>query len=144
MSDEELYSISEVSRCFDLSAPALRYYEEQGLIEPTRRIGRVRYYDREQLVHLAYVLMWHREAGMTIEETRRIVDTLVTQERHGLIDSHIARITDQITRLMDARATLEHLLVCPADDPQNCPRTGAELQRRVADALDPVVQRAHS
>lgn len=142
MSESELYSIADVSRCFDLSVPALRYYEEQRLIEPTCRVGRVRHYDRDQLVRLAYTLMWHRDAGMTIEETRNIVGTRASHERHELIGGHIERISAQIDDLIAARDTLEHLLTCPSDDPRGCPRTGAELQQRVAAALEPLAPRA--
>lgn len=135
MSDEELYSISEVAQCFGLSVPTLRYYEEEGLLEPSRRISRVRHYDHGQLIRLAYVLMWHRDAGMTIDETRTIVETRVSHERHQLIAGHICAISEQIDRLVEARATLDHLLGCPADEPESCPDTGAKLQRRVAEAL---------
>lgn len=135
MGSEPQYSISQVAKSFGLTVPTVRYYEEEGLIDATSRRARVRYYNRAQLVRLAYALMWHRDAGMTIEETRAIMRTARTVERRELIRDHAAAINDRVAQLEGARAVLEHLLACPADDPTTCPHTGATLNLTVDAAL---------
>jgi MerR family redox-sensitive transcriptional activator SoxR len=132
---EQQYSISQVAKSFNVTVPTLRYYEDEGLIEATSRRARVRFYDHAQLLRLAYALMWHRDAGMTIYETREIMRTTRTVDRHRLIHEQIAAVDDRISQLEEARTVLTHLLVCPADDPTNCPHTGMALNRKVDSAL---------
>ncbi|WP_297004591.1 MerR family transcriptional regulator [uncultured Corynebacterium sp.] len=133
--DRTLYSISDVARGFGVSVPTLRYYEEQGLIEPTARRGRVRHYDFDELCSLAYALLWHRDADMTIESTREIMNAPASVERHRIISEHLDDIDARIHRLDEARRTLVHLLSCSSDDPRTCSRTGAALTRTVRESM---------
>lgn len=120
-----------MARGFGLTVATLRYYEEQGLVAPVARIGRVRYYDRAALHVLAYALLWHRDATLSLSDTREIMHTHASGERHERITQQICTLDKKIRGLQDARAALEHLLDCPADNPMTCPYTGEQLRRTV-------------
>ena len=67
----KLYSITEMTREFDISTRTLRFYEDEGLIHPERR-GRTRLYrlaDR----HLIAQILRGRRIGFTIAEIREII-----------------------------------------------------------------------
>jgi DNA-binding transcriptional MerR regulator len=130
-----LYSISEFARCFDLSISTLRYYEEQGLVAPATRIGRVRYYDHAALCSLAYALLWHRDASLSLSDTRELMQPRPSAERNQLITRQIDDIAERIRLLEGAQSTLKHLLDCPSDDPATCPHTGKQLRDNVNAAL---------
>ncbi|GAA2277432.1 helix-turn-helix domain-containing protein [Kitasatospora cystarginea] len=128
---ERLYSISEVSRAFEVSIPTLRYYEECGLIEPTARRGRVRQYDRAALARLAYARLWHHDGMLTLADPAAVMTSEHAQDRHALIGAQHAAVQERIHRLTSAAAVLRHMLDCPADDPLSCPVTGAYIHARV-------------
>jgi DNA-binding transcriptional MerR regulator len=65
------YSITELTREFDISTRTLRFYEDEGLIHPERR-GRTRLY-RQADRHLIAQILRGRRIGFTIAEIREIV-----------------------------------------------------------------------
>ena len=68
----KLYSITEMTREFDISTRTLRFYEDEGLIHPERR-GRTRLY-RTADRHLLAQILRGRRIGFTIAEIREIID----------------------------------------------------------------------
>lgn len=67
----KLYSITEMTREFDISTRTLRFYEDEGLIHPERR-GRTRLY-RTADRHLIAQILRGRRIGFTIAEIREII-----------------------------------------------------------------------
>jgi len=67
----KLYSITEMTREFDISTRTLRFYEDEGLIHPERR-GRTRLY-RTADRHLLAQILRGRRIGFTIAEIREII-----------------------------------------------------------------------
>ena len=65
------YSITELTREFDISTRTLRFYEDEGLIHPERR-GRTRLY-RPADRHLIAQILRGRRIGFTIAEIREII-----------------------------------------------------------------------
>ncbi|QHC23217.1 MerR family transcriptional regulator [Streptomyces sp. GS7] len=130
-----LFSISEVAKAFDLSVPALRYYEERGLIRPVARRGRVRYYDRTGLEQLAYAQLWHNDGMMPLADTAAVMESKHVEDRRALIAEQREAMLARIRKLTRAAAVLEHLLECPNDRPVDCPVTGAYIRARVDAAL---------
>ncbi|MDO6965852.1 MerR family transcriptional regulator [Rhizobium alvei] len=65
------YSITELTREFDISTRTLRFYEDEGLIHPERR-GRTRLY-RVADRHLIQQILRGRRIGFTIAEIREII-----------------------------------------------------------------------
>ena len=70
MSDQT-YSISDLSRELDITTRAIRFYEEQGLLSPTRR-GQERIYSPHDKVTLKLILRGKR-IGFSIAECRELI-----------------------------------------------------------------------
>ncbi|MFT5722453.1 MAG: DNA-binding transcriptional MerR regulator [Motiliproteus sp.] len=69
---DQTFSISELSREFDITTRSIRFYEDQGLIEPTRR-GQTRIYSKRDHVRLKLIMRGKR-LGFSLAEIRDIID----------------------------------------------------------------------
>ncbi|VEB42075.1 Zn(II)-responsive regulator of zntA [Chromobacterium violaceum] len=72
MSQAELFTISDLAREFDVTLRTIRFYEEQGLIEP-QRDGRQRLFTRRDRGRLKLILRGKR-IGLSLAEIREIID----------------------------------------------------------------------
>ncbi|MEG3086103.1 MerR family transcriptional regulator [Sphingomonas sp. PB4P5] len=70
--DREQFSISDLSAEFDVTARALRFYEDEGLIAPERR-GTTRVYSHRDRARLAWILRGKR-VGFSLTEIREMID----------------------------------------------------------------------
>lgn len=70
--NREHYSISDLSSEFDVTARALRFYEDQGLIAPDRN-GLSRVYSKRDRARLAWILRAKR-VGFSLAEIREMID----------------------------------------------------------------------
>ena len=67
----EYYSITELTREFEISTRTLRFYEDEGLIQPVRR-GRTRLF-RPSDRHLIRQILRGKRLGFAISEIREII-----------------------------------------------------------------------
>lgn len=76
MSDKQItqttYSISDLSKEFDITTRSIRFYEDQGLLKPKRR-GQTRIYNLKDRVRLKLILRGKR-LGFSLAETRRLFE----------------------------------------------------------------------
>lgn len=70
--DRDAYSISDLSAEFGVTARALRFYEDEGLIAPERR-GTQRIYSHRDRSRLAWILRGKR-VGFSLGEIREMID----------------------------------------------------------------------
>ncbi len=70
--DRHQYSISDLSEEFAVTARALRFYEDEGLITPLRR-GLTRIYTKRDRARLAWILRAKR-VGFSLTEIRELID----------------------------------------------------------------------
>ncbi|AXJ96425.1 MULTISPECIES: MerR family DNA-binding transcriptional regulator [unclassified Sphingomonas] len=70
--DRESYTISDLSDEFGVTARALRFYEDEGLIAPERR-GTQRIYSHRDRARLAWILRGKR-VGFSLGEIREMID----------------------------------------------------------------------
>src|SRR5690242_7783668 len=70
--DRDHFSISDLSSEFDVTARALRFYEDEGLISPERR-GTQRIYSHRDRARLAWILRGKR-VGFSLAEIREMID----------------------------------------------------------------------
>ena len=70
--DRERFTISDLSAEFDVTARALRFYEDEGLIAPERR-GTARIYSGRDRARLAWILRGKR-VGFSLGEIREMID----------------------------------------------------------------------
>lgn len=68
----DFFTISDLSNEFDVTARALRFYEDQGLIAPQRQ-GLSRIYSRRDRARLAWILRAKR-VGFSLAEIREMID----------------------------------------------------------------------
>ena len=66
------FTISDLSTEFDVTARALRFYEDEGLITPERR-GTQRVYSHRDRARLAWILRGKR-VGFSLGEIREMID----------------------------------------------------------------------
>ena len=105
--DRENFSISDLSSEFDVTARALRFYEDEGLIAPERR-GTQRIYSHRDRARLAWILRGKR-VGFSLGEIREMIDLYDVgdgrrTQRQAAIDHSRARIAllDRQKRDIDA------------------------------------------
>ena len=71
------YTISELAREFDITPRAIRFYEDSGLLEPTRA-GRNRIYSQRDRTRLKLTLRGKR-LGLSLQEIRGLVTMYDTE-----------------------------------------------------------------
>lgn len=69
---DQAYSIQQLSREFEVTPRALRFYEDKGLLTPARR-GTTRLYSDRDRIRLRLALRGKR-LGFSLEECREIID----------------------------------------------------------------------
>jgi DNA-binding transcriptional MerR regulator len=70
--NREVFTIADLSSEFDVTARALRFYEDQGLISPVRQ-GLSRIYSKRDRARLAWILRAKR-VGFSLSEIRDMID----------------------------------------------------------------------
>ena len=70
------YSISELSKEFDVTTRTIRFYEEKGVLSP-KRVGTRRIFSVADRLRLALILKGRR-LGFSIEEARRTIHHIPT------------------------------------------------------------------
>lgn len=70
--DREQFSISDLTSEFGCTARALRFYEDEGLIAPTR-VGLTRIYSKRDRARLAWI-MRAKNVGFSLIEIREMID----------------------------------------------------------------------
>ena len=66
------FSISELAAEFDVTTRSIRFYEDQGLLHPSRR-GQTRIYSSKDRVRLKLILRGKR-LGFSLAETKELFD----------------------------------------------------------------------
>lgn len=118
----DLTPIEDVARQLDMRSSAIRYYEERGLVTPSSRHAGRRWYGQAEIRRLAIVRFWQRNGLMSLDEIKEIIDGPDAGTWPDLLQRRIADIGDQIARLQEARAFLEHIGMHHADEaPDGCP-----------------------
>jgi len=96
--DREAFSISDLSSEFGVTARALRFYEDEGLISPERR-GTTRIYSHRDRARLAWILRGKR-VGFSLGEIRELLDLYdIGDGRRSQRSATIARCRDRIALL---------------------------------------------
>lgn len=71
MSKKQTYSIGELAREFDVTTRTIRFYEDQGLVAPSRR-GQTRVYSPADRVTLKLILRGKR-LGFSLAESKELI-----------------------------------------------------------------------
>lgn len=129
------FTITELAMAFNVTPRAIRFYEDQGLLNPERR-GQNRIYHRRDFVRLAWILRGKR-VGFSLAEISEMLDLYdvddgrarqrqVTLEkcraRISALHEQRADIDTMIEELQQFCATLEALVIPEAGDTHGQPK----------------------
>lgn len=121
MVNAQILDIAEVIEQSGLSASALRYYEEKGLIESVARKGLRRQFNASVLQRLALISLG-RSADFSLDE----IATMFTSpgpniDKQKLLDK-AEQLDKKINQLSAMREGLRHAADCPAPSHLECPK----------------------
>ena len=87
--EPELFFISMAAEMLGLHPQTLRKYERLGLIQPSRTIGSMRLYSREELERLRLIKHLVDELGINLAGVRRLLAVAEAMQRiRPLMDEH--------------------------------------------------------
>jgi DNA-binding transcriptional MerR regulator len=131
------YTIAELAREFDITARAIRFYEDQGLLSPSREGvgGRSRVYTPRDRTRLKLTLRGKR-LGLTLSEIKSIVDMYESpKDTTAQIDRFLGVLAHQRETLEQQRADIEMALEEISAHEEECRRLLAE-SATPGDAID--------
>lgn len=106
------FSIGDLSKEFDITTRSIRFYEDQGLLSPTRK-GQTRIYNQRDRVRLKLILRGKR-LGFSLAETGRLfelydADKSSATQLSTIMDLIAAKKSDLKQQLEDINAVLIEL-----------------------------------
>lgn len=119
-------NVGQAARASGLPAKTIRYYDEIGLIRPTRAANGYRDYAGDDIHRLAF-LRRARGLGFSVEECRQLLALYEDKSRasadvKGIAEAKLSEIDRKIRELTELRHTLEHLVhACHGNDRPDCP-----------------------
>lgn len=128
--------ISEVAKRTGVTASALRYYEQKGLITSVREPGTRRRYSPEVLDQLALIALG-QAAGLSLDEIHSMLSPngAPNIDRH-LLEAKADEIDAQVKRLRAMSKGLRHAAICPAPSHVECPSFQKLLKAAASGALE--------
>lgn len=131
MSTPTTYSIGELAREFDITTRSIRFYEDQGLLTPSRQ-GQTRLYTNKDRVRLKLILRGKR-LGFSLAETKNLFD-LYDMENSSVRQLHtvLELIDDKKLSLRQQLEDIKVLLVELGNLEERCRDELAELQHTPA------------
>ncbi len=105
-----MYTVKQLSELAGISARTLHYYDEIGLLKPSR-VGEngYRYYGQEALLRLQQIL-FYRELDMPLDDIRKILRRRDFDVMNAL-ESHKAELRKRMARLERLMATVDDTLL---------------------------------
>jgi MerR family transcriptional regulator, heat shock protein HspR len=103
--EHDLYFISMAARMLDMHPQTLRKYERLGLVRPTRTVGSMRVYSREELQRLRLIKHLVDEAGVNLAGVQRLlriaeaVERIRPLVRKGPGRADVRRLAQEIERI---------------------------------------------
>jgi DNA-binding transcriptional MerR regulator len=114
-----LVPIGDFSRMTHLSVKALRFYHDQGLLEPARidPSSGYRFYDTGQ-VPVAQVIRRFRDLDMPLDQVRAVLTAPDVETRTKEIIAHLNAMESKLAELQMSVSSLRALLETPAVRPE--------------------------
>lgn len=126
-------TIGELAKSTGVSASALRYWEEFGLMPaPVRVSGQRRY--PESAIELVGLILLLRDVGFSLRESKEFLASRAhcVDGWRRLAQRKLADLDEQITKAHTARRAITHALACPHDDIATCPNFASVTAARLA------------
>ncbi|MCH2057383.1 MAG: MerR family DNA-binding transcriptional regulator [Thalassotalea sp.] len=123
------YAIGELAKEFDITTRSIRFYEDQGLITPTRR-GQTRIYSHRDRVRLKLILRGKR-LGFSLAETGRLFelyDADKTSEKQ--LDTILELIADKKSDLQQQLEDINIVLIELSNLEESCLNTLNKIKQQ--------------
>lgn len=116
------YSISDLSKEFDITTRSIRFYEDQGLLAPTRK-GQTRIYSQRDKVRLKLILRGKR-LGFSLGETGRLFE-LYDADKTSVkqLTTMMELVSEKKSDLKQKLDDINSLLIELNDLENNCKKT---------------------
>jgi DNA-binding transcriptional MerR regulator len=100
------YTITQLAQEFDVTTRTIRFYEDQGLLNPTRN-GQMRVYSPRDRVRLKLVLRGKR-LGFSLSEIREMLDMYDAEPgESGQLELFLAKIDERRVLLQQQQHDIE-------------------------------------
>jgi MerR family transcriptional regulator/heat shock protein HspR len=97
--DQDLIFISVAARMLGMHPQTLRKYERLGLVQPTRTIGSMRLYSREELERIKLIKRLVEDAGINLAGVQRLLSVAdIAQRLRPLVRER--RATQELDELL--------------------------------------------
>src|SRR3981189_3092838 len=104
--EQDLYLISMAARMLGMHPQTLRKYERLGLVQPTRTIGSMRVYSRDELERLKVIKRLVEDGGINLAGVQRLLSIAEVVQRirplargDALTRGEARRLTAEVNRL---------------------------------------------
>ncbi|SET89658.1 MerR family transcriptional regulator [Thalassotalea agarivorans] len=125
---QQSYSISELAKEFDVTTRSIRFYEDQGLLSPTRK-GQTRIYSQGDRVRLKLILRGKR-LGFSLAETGRLFALYDSDKTSAMqLESILSLIADKKADLQQKLADINESLEDLSNFEQSCKETLSNIQQ---------------
>ncbi len=129
----ERFTITVLSREFDVTTRTIRFYEDEGLLAPDRR-GQARIYGPRDRVRLRLILRGKR-LGFSLSEIKEILDLYDREPGEaGQLRHFLAKIAERRAQLRQQREDIDVTLAELATVEARCDERLAELEASAAPA----------
>lgn len=125
---QQTFSIGELAKSMDITPRSIRFYEEQGLLNPTRN-GQNRIYQKKDQVRLKLILRGKR-LGFSLAETKTLFD---------LYDSH-QNSKEQLEAMLKMSAEKQLHMQQQLEDIKMLKSELEEVEARCQDELNRLTQ----
>ncbi|MGH1408169.1 MAG: MerR family transcriptional regulator [Aeromonas sp.] len=120
------YSISELAREFDITTRSIRFYEDQGLLNPTRE-GQTRIYSKQDRVRLKLTLRGKR-LGFSLAEIRELFDLYdADKSSRTQLQTMLVLVTDKRETLQQQMEDIRMVLLELDAAEQRCQQALSQL-----------------
>ncbi len=108
--EEDLYFISMAARMLGMHPQTLRKYERLGLVQPSRTIGSIRLYSREELERLKAIKRLVDDGGINLAGVQRLLSIAEIVQRIRPLMREDAMSTRDARRLSQELDELTRIL----------------------------------
>jgi MerR family transcriptional regulator/heat shock protein HspR len=109
--EQDLYFISVAARMLGMHPQTLRKYERLGLVQPTRTIGSMRLYSRDELERLKLIKRLVDDAGINLAGVQRLLSIAeVVQRLRPLMRDETLSVRDARRRIVQEIEALDRML----------------------------------
>lgn len=130
--DSRTYSISELAREFDVTTRSIRFYEDQGLLNPARQ-GQTRIYSKQDKVRLKLTLRGKR-LGFSLADIRDLFDLYdADKSSRTQLQTMLGLVADKRETLQQQLEDIKMVLLELDAAEQRCQQALAQLQRNTGE-----------